>query len=283
MIYLSIDGGGSGSRARLVGEDGDLLAELQGGPANAYRDPEGAHRTVLELARRALHEAHRPESAFRELRAGIGLAGAGRPRERLRFESLGLPFPYRLVSDAELAQRGAFRGGPGTVLLAGTGTIAWSRDETGRERRAGGYGFPLADEGGGAWLGLRAVRLTLEALEEGGSLEPLTQAIEERLGGIESILAWAEQARPADYAALAPLVLHTGKTSPLAKQLLQEAGAHLERLVRSVDPELRLPVAFLGGLADGLRPYLSPSLQARLDEPLGDALEGGLQLARSLP
>src|SRR3989454_9289676 len=51
----------------------------------------------------------------------------------------------------------AFGTGPGILVNAGTGSIAYARDPAGELHRAGGDGWQLGDEGGGYWLGGRAL------------------------------------------------------------------------------------------------------------------------------
>src|SRR6185295_15070940 len=46
----------------------------------------------------------------------------------------------------------------GVVLIAGTGSIAYGRNEEGEEDRAGGWGYLIGDEGSAVWCGLEALR-----------------------------------------------------------------------------------------------------------------------------
>src|SRR5205823_609559 len=62
----------------------------------------------------------------------------------------------------------AFGTGPGTLGNAGTGSIAYARDPAGAVHRAGGYGWQLGDEGGGYWLGRRALDVAARAQDGRG-------------------------------------------------------------------------------------------------------------------
>ncbi len=62
-----------------------------------------------------------------------------------------------VVGDMEIALEAAFGAGPGVIVIAGTGSIAFGRDATGRRARAGGWGFAISDEGSGHWIGREAV------------------------------------------------------------------------------------------------------------------------------
>jgi glucosamine kinase len=81
-------------------------------------------------------------------------------REALARRLRGLAGRVRVVADAEAALLGALDGGPGILLLAGTGSIVLGRDAGGRLARAGGLGPLLGDEGSAFWLGREWLRTT---------------------------------------------------------------------------------------------------------------------------
>jgi N-acetylglucosamine kinase-like BadF-type ATPase len=56
----------------------------------------------------------------------------------------------------------------GIVVLAGTGSISYGQDRAGKSARSGGFGFLLADEGSGYWLGHQALRATVRAADGRG-------------------------------------------------------------------------------------------------------------------
>ncbi len=67
-----------------------------------------------------------------------------------------------LSSDAYTALIGAFEGGPGALLVIGTGSVGCVLDRDGSSRQLGGWGFPAGDGGSGAWIGLRLLGAWLE-------------------------------------------------------------------------------------------------------------------------
>lgn len=94
---------------------------------------------------------------------GIGLAGAGREKDReIITEALSAydnRFHYCVDSDAAIGHIGAFKDGDGILVITGTGSLIMGRKKN-RWSRAGGYGYLLGDEGSGymlGQLGLRAV------------------------------------------------------------------------------------------------------------------------------
>ncbi|UPT72898.1 MAG: hypothetical protein M0D55_13395 [Elusimicrobiota bacterium] len=85
---------------------------------------------------------------------GTRLGGAAGRRELTR---LLRPLAARplVVPDFQIAHAAAFGKGPGVLLVASTGSIAYARGTKGAARRAGGLGPLLGDEGSGFWLGRR--------------------------------------------------------------------------------------------------------------------------------
>ena len=55
---------------------------------------------------------------------------------------------------------GGHAGHDGGIIVVGTGTVGWAIIAE-QEYRVGGWGFPVSDEGSGAWLGCEALRRVL--------------------------------------------------------------------------------------------------------------------------
>ena len=146
----------------------------------------------------------------------------------------------RVLSDLELAHVGAFRGGPGVLLIAGSGSAALARDRRGRFRRAGGWGPLIGDEGSGFWIGKEALhdpRLS--------KLWPADMPL--RVGrGDNPVRATA---------ALARVVLaRAAKGNAAAKRLRARAAKELLKLAVDASRDLPAPVELVlhGGLFDDL-------------------------------
>jgi N-acetylglucosamine kinase-like BadF-type ATPase len=89
-------------------------------------------------------------------------------------------------------------GSAGALLLSGTGALA-ARFAGGEvERRCDGYGWLLGDEGSAVWIGLRALRAVLAALDGRGEPTALVRPACELLGAVPpgglSGLEWTERA-----------------------------------------------------------------------------------------
>lgn len=270
-LYLGIDGGGTGCRAAICDGGGAILGEGRAGPANIATDPETALGNLLSAARAALP----PGAALADLSAVLGLAGAnvGDPASWL---GPRLPFARaRIETDARIALAGALRDRDGVVAATGTGTV-YASQRGGVIRHLGGWGLMVGDEGSGAWIGRQALAETLKAVDGLRPMSPLAEALLAERGGPDGIVAFAQAARPADFAALAPRI--AASDDPLATAVMGLATGAVARSAARLQEGGAVPVVFLGGLAT----VYADRLAGRwcIVPPLGSALDGALWLAR---
>jgi glucosamine kinase len=279
LLFLGIDGGGSRCRARIRRADGTVLGEALGGPSNIYQDFLGALDTILATAKEAAGMAGLKTT---DLHAGLGLAGIVTSVGKEKVEDARLPFASVSVdNDAYAACVGAFGGGDGGIVIAGTGSIGLAL--VGGERHmVGGWGFQLGDHGSGAWVGHHAVRRAALALD--GLLQP-TQLIAEILARTGQnrldLSRWSEQARPKDYAQFAPLVFASAARGDVQGMMIViEGAAAISTLGRALLARGAKAVCLLGGLANAYPPYLDADVRRALAEPQADAVDGAIMMAR---
>ena len=173
-----------------------------------------------------------------------------------------------LAGDSEVGLAAAFGEGPGILINAGTGSIAFARSPDARLHRAGGYGWQLGDEGGGYWLGRRALAAAARDTDDPDESSTLLERLLVALGlrHLDDLIRWTATATPAQVASLAPHVLNAAREGEaVAQRAVEEGAVELARLVEVLgrhfpgsDP---IAVATAGGL---LRPG-SPLLQALHD------------------
>jgi glucosamine kinase len=191
------------------------------------------------------------------------------------------------VNDGVTQLLGAHAGGPGLVVASGTGSVAASRDAQGRTRQAGGWGFPVGDEGSGAWLGLHAMRHAQQVLDGRAAASPLSQAVFAQAGAdATALLAWCAAAGQAAWATLAPAVFDAAALGDLAAlALLDQAAADLARLVHALDAggETALPIVMRGSVGERLVARWPEALRARVVQPAGDSCDGALRLLQGAP
>jgi N-acetylglucosamine kinase-like BadF-type ATPase len=177
---LGFDGGGTKTDCVVLSPDGAIIGEGRGGPANPLRAGYDAAFSSLHTAAAAALAASRlcPSDITRVC---AGLAGAGR-RSVLRrvMAFLTQEFPTALThvtTDYEIALETAGGSGPGVVLIAGTGSVAYGRNATGETARAGGYGPWIGDEGSAFEIGRRAVSAVARARDTDAPVTVLAEMI----------------------------------------------------------------------------------------------------------
>jgi glucosamine kinase len=307
--YLGIDGGGSKTTC-VVGDESSILAAVTVGASNITRVGEAGARAALH---QAICEACGAAKINLQLVscACIGAAGAGRSEIADTVRKIVAEIisgKIEVVGDMEIALAAAFGAGPGVIVIAGTGSIAFGRDAQGRTARAGGWGFAVSDEGSAHWIGREAVRAVLRAADQAGEDQPEHESWPaERLfhelktsWQLDSLpqLARAANADP-DFAALFPTVL-TGAESgdAVARQVIGDGSHELAQLagivLRRLFPrqpstaQSAVPMAMAGGVfrhAPMIRELFYNELRAAnpgvvLNPEVVDPVYGALQMAR---
>lgn len=155
----------------------------------------------------------------------------------------------RVVNDAELlAAAGA---GRGISLIAGTGSIAVARDRAGRLMSAGGWGWLLGDDGGGAGLVRRALREALAAEDMGMPDQQLSEALMESLAISRLLHAnerLADGPSAASLARHAPVIFKVAALgSKSARRVLEDAASSLADHVGGLHRRGAVGPVFAGG------------------------------------
>jgi N-acetylglucosamine kinase-like BadF-type ATPase len=279
---LGIDVGGSGTRVILL-ENGTVTARPDGPPMNALLT-DGFAAQLSQIIEAADATA-----------AGVGMAGLRQPgqaRDLSEALSRQTGRPVHVTGDADSARAGAFLGGPGVVVIAGTGSMAsgWNGESS---ARAGGHGFLLGDEGSAYWIGRAAVRAALRWEDGmGGGSALIHRAVIQAVGqgpegpeGPESLDALIGEVctHPAErglLTALAPVVTALAAEDPEARKIALRAAEHLAALAEAIRRRLGpLPVAGAG------RVFSAPVIWDRFAEltgavrPLAAATVGAALLA----
>ncbi|HUK87423.1 MAG TPA: BadF/BadG/BcrA/BcrD ATPase family protein, partial [Terriglobales bacterium] len=255
-------------------------------------------------ARAALHQAIGMACVAAEVerasiqRTCIGLAGAANPEIACLARELvsGLVAgEVEVRGDMVVALEAAFGGGPGLVVIAGTGSIAYGRNPTGQTARAGGWGPAVSDEGSGSWIGRQAVAAVLRAYDS-GETSPLAEGVLQGLGvaTCDELVRAVNAQPPPDFAALLPNLLRAAQLPGTgARELLIQAGSELSGLAKLVMRRLwpgsaALRVAMAGGVFQNsaeVRRTFSGSLlaerpQAEILSAVVQPVLGALALAR---
>jgi len=272
--YIGIDAGGTKAIAVLTDAKLRILArERFEGMNVSQMNPNTVSRLLQQIIDDLTYRAGMlPYHIGLTILAAAG-AGEAKTREEVEYACHGR-MPERkvkVITDAEAALAGAFVGGAGIVLISGTGSIAWGKDDRGRIVRAGGYGYLLGDEGSGFWLGREALRRCLAAHHRGETTALAGKICEIwQLSDIAKAVTIVYSAeKPAGkIAELAPLVFESYEAGdPLSVEILQEAGKKLAELVETTVKGLSLAspikVNLTGGIASQVK-VMQPLIQEHL-------------------
>jgi glucosamine kinase len=286
-LFVGVDGGATKTRVRVEDEAGCLLSEAEAGPANIRLSVAEAWDSIHAALQKACSSFNLSSHQRPVFHVGMGLAGCEVAAAYQAF--LNAPHPFAtlvLVSDAYTACLGAHGGGEGAIIIAGTGVVGCQiQDE--HISKVSGYGFPHDDEGGGAWLGLEAVKLALQGLDGRLPLSDLARAVSLHLGlDLADLVEWANLANATAFASLAPLVIaqaQAGESNAIG--LLQQAGHAIDRIghalyAAQLPATPPLPCVMVGGIAPFLQPYLGEVLRSRLRPCLQTPDAGAILLVR---
>jgi len=300
--FFGIDGGGTHSRLALVDREGKVLARSEAGSTNIYSvTKDEVFANLSTLLSSALKSAGLNNQ---DLASGcIGSAGLGRAEEQKLFRGffdslLGKDIPVKLCTDGEILLCGGLENLEGYCLIAGTGSIALGRSQTGVLFRSGGHGYLLGDEGSAAWIARTAIARTLRSLEGRDIPTGMLPLILEASGLSESndlIKYVHHDADKAKIASLAPVVTQAArKGDPLALDILHKGAEELALLVKSVldqSPWIKRRELVLAGgvmendeiVTDRLKESLAKDFpDLVVSSPKGTALEGACMLAVSV-
>jgi glucosamine kinase len=277
-FLVGVDGGGSSTRALLARRDALVIGQGQAGPSALQQGIASAWTQVQLAIRRAFESAGTSVPDWRHVALGAGLSGISNPPWRDEFIATQPGFAALVAeTDSFTMLVGAHGGEPGAIVIAGTGSIGevWRADGT--RDVVGGWGFPVSDEGSGAWLGLRAVRVAQAAIDGRANAGALARSVWQRCGGDrDSLQAWCDRAGQVEYGQVAPAVFESESADAAAAQLLSDAVAALEDIALALDPSGGLPLTVSGSIGERLSPRFSPALRSRLvaaaDGPAGGAL-----------
>ena len=298
-LVLGIDGGGTNTRATIVA-DGKVAGSSQNGSIKRLRV--GAEAAEDNL-RALLTDVFAQASVNRLDAACCGVASATMPGIPEWITAVLREFNVErceVVGDEVIALDAAFRGGPGILQIAGTGTNTIGRAPDGSRECAGGWSSRLGDQGSGYWIGLHAIRRALNAYDREEPQEVLKHVGE--IWGtptIDLLIEFGDSTPGPDFAALAPAINELAEAGdPVALGVLQQAATDLVDFVLLVRAKLKrkhaiageVPVAWTGSVIEKMarvREAFFAGLKAAAPEmPVNTAatmsLDGAIWRAESL-
>ena len=298
-IVLGVDGGGTRTRASILAGE-QVLAHGENGSIKRLRV--GAEAAEANL-RALLKDVYAQAGVTSVCAASVGVASASMPGTPEWITAVLREFGAErseVVGDEVIALDAAFRGGPGILQIAGTGSNTIGRAPDGSRESAGGWSSRLGDECSGYWIGLHSVRRALKAHDREEPTEILRR-VGEIWGtpSLQDLINLGDSTPGPDFAALAPAMNDLAEAGDaVALGVLRQAATDLVEFVLLVRAKLRakhgiageIPVAWTGGVVEKMRlvrePFFAGLKAAAPEMAVGSepvvSLEGALWRAKRL-
>lgn len=258
-FVVGVDAGGTSTRALAVAADGTVLGIGRSGGANPNSHPPAEATGHLAEAIGACLSGLNPQEANACV---IGMAGRSKltdPAVAGLFEATWRRLELGevlVLTDSEVAFASATSAPGGTVLIAGTGSIAGRIRKRRMVSTVGGYGWLLGDEGSAFWLGREAVRVTLDALSGDGELGALATSVlaEAGIEDADRHQAWqrlitvANAKAPIRLARFAPLVSAAADAGPIVDRA---ATLLVDIALAAREPGEDTPIVLVGSVLGG--------------------------------
>lgn len=183
--YIGIDGGGSKTIFAISGEDGKILGTVMAGSAFYKQIGEEG---VIELLKNGVKEvcafAEGENTNIASVCFGMPAWGESPANDKVIEQKILSTFPewnIHIVNDCEVGWAGSLLAKPGINIVAGTGSIAFGKNEDGETARSGGWSEWFGDEGSGYWLGMKCVQLFTRQSDCRDEKGPLYRIVRESL------------------------------------------------------------------------------------------------------
>jgi len=186
--FVGINAGGSKTDFVLTDFDLNIFYSSSANPCNMKKEGTGKAIELLEsIINKILSEGKAKPDEITGICAGF--AGGGRAAEAdavkngvqlLLKDKFGIEPQVIVTTDALITLEGAFSGKEGVVLIAGTGSILYAKDNRDIFHRAGGFGRIIGDEGSGYSIGRKGLAAAAKCFDSRAKENVLTRLLKER-------------------------------------------------------------------------------------------------------
>ena len=262
MDYIiGMDGGGTKTQCIITDINGEKLFECSGNASNfLVQGTEKVSETIYNLITECKNQLKINTEDIKAIL--IGSTGAGRENDAKKLENdfnsfaekKGTKFNvFRVESDARIALEGAFSGKPGSILIAGTGSIMFGKDGNGNILRVGGFGRYLGDEGSGFVIGKKGLVAVSKEFDGRGGHTIISELIAEKfkIETSEKLITEIYK-NNFDIASIAPLVITAAdQNDKSALKIIDEETDELILHIKSMLSKInqsKLDLVLIGGL-----------------------------------
>jgi N-acetylglucosamine kinase-like BadF-type ATPase len=257
-LYLGIDAGGTKTDC-AVSNGAELLGQATGASCKLARVGKERGRENLQAVIRQATQAAGVEASTIQ-HVCIGMSGASLAEAvhwaQQTIRELIPDSTIYVAGDHVIAHRAAFGTSPGVLVISGTGSIAFGRNQSGETARAGGWGPNVSDEGSAFWVGREAVTAALHAFDFGNANGLLATIAECWKVAPEEVIRMANASEPRFPELAGPVVNAAEQGDDTARAIMERAGQALAGLAGAVIKRLWptggvVPVALAGGVLQG--------------------------------
>lgn len=228
---IGVDSGGTKTQAVSYDADGNELNTCTTGFGNVLMDRDKAMKNLEDAIAGAMGDLEEAPIAIYMGIAGV-VEGGDKTAGLEEYFSLRHGCPVFVVNDSKLAASAILQGEDGILVISGTGSNCYGRNEE-KESFTGGWGHLLGDEGSGYHIAKEAVRGVLDEADRGKKPDLLSSMVLDYLGtDVRGVIDRFYAMNKGEVAALVPVVVEAWqKGSGKADFILKEAGRELGKLV----------------------------------------------------
>jgi len=167
MTYvIGLDCGGSHIIGQLWNKDtNELMTEVNAGPGNVIMDYTTATSNIINTIQEILTKNNSLQIDL--ILVGIaGIESSNKTDDVTSLLTNTFNVPVEVISDAKLALLNGLEGEDGSLIISGTGSIIYGR-QNGKFIRVGGLGYILGDEGSAYDISKNAIQQVLNRIDAG--------------------------------------------------------------------------------------------------------------------
>lgn len=287
---LGIDGGGTKTEFLLTDIFGNIIKRLQLGSSNPVNI--GTENTFNVLNEGILKICKNFDRTEISVFAGLAGANTGNNCKLINEFLSGFRFGrFACSSDVELALELALNDSDGTVIIMGTGIIAFSRKDK-KLYRTGGWGYMIDKGGSGYCFGSAALNAAFEFFDGRDKNKTIAEIIERKLNkSLTEAVPDIYKGGPSYVASFAPAVFDAYKLGdPVASDIIKKNAKETAKIINtalSYAESCNKKAFICGGLCNQkeiLYPFIKKHLEYDteimfIDEPMVNA---AISLAKKL-
>ncbi len=259
--YIGMDGGGTKTKCVLVDSNFKTIFETTGGPSNfLVIGTETVSETILGLLKEITISQKISTNDIEAIVLGTTGGGRRSDAEILELQIINAAKQksvtvnnFKVESDARIALEGAFTGKIGSILIAGTGSIMFGKDETGEIHRVGGFGRYIGDEGSGYRIGRKGLNAVARYFDGRAKSTKIAGLLDQEFSITSSEQLITEVYRNNfNIASVAPIVFEAAENADVtAQRILEDEADELLLHITAMKEKLKvdiLKVSLIGSI-----------------------------------